>query len=146
MCFFQQPVLMQADILSQDWFLWMPEMIFNAKPHTWSYLKEGIEISLSTQQRQGSFKLTSSIKKPRHVFIWALNDNKLNDQRENMFLFNTHNIADGQTITYAQLELSNGVFYPREIMNPTVEIAKTYRTLMFIQKDSLIISQDPLLI
>ena len=75
-------------------------MIFNAlgehmfldqylKPHTWSYLKQRIEISPSTQQRQEHFKLTNSVRKPRHVFIWALNNNKSNDRGQNMFLFNT---------------------------------------------------------
>ena len=63
--------------------LWVPKMIFNAegeqiflqtylKPHTWSYLKERIEISPSTTARQGTFRITSSIRKPRHVFVWAL--------------------------------------------------------------------------
>lgn len=47
-----------------------------------------------------------------------------------MFLFNTYNIADGQTVTCTQIEVSNGVFYPQERMNPAIEIANTYRTLM----------------
>ena len=75
--------------------LWVPKMIFNVegeqkylakylKPHVWSYLKERIEISPSSTHRQATFKITSSIRKPRHVFIWALNDAKLNDQEQNM--------------------------------------------------------------
>lgn len=59
--------------------LWVPKMIYNAKLHTRSHLKERIEISSSTKQRQGSLKPTSSIRKPRHVFIWAVDNNKLND-------------------------------------------------------------------
>ena len=60
--------------------LWVPKMIFNAegeqkylakylKPHVWSCLKERIEISPSSTHRQATFKITSSIRKPRHVFI-----------------------------------------------------------------------------
>ena len=47
-----------------------------------------------------------------------------------MFLFNTYNIANGRTITSAQLELSNGTYYPQVVMNPTKNIAKTYRNLL----------------
>ena len=100
------------------------------KSHTWSYLKKRIEISPPSQQGQGTFKLTSSIRKPWHVFIWALNGTKINDQEQHMFLFNTYNIANNRSFTSAQLEMSNGIFYPQERMEPTMEIAKTYRTLM----------------
>ncbi|KAL9975005.1 hypothetical protein ACROYT_G012120 [Oculina patagonica] len=126
--------------------LWVPKMIFNAegeqiflqtylKPHTWSYLKERIEISPSTTARQGTFRITSSIRKPRHVFIWALNDAKMNDQTQNPFLFNTYNIANNRTFSNARLELSNGIFYPNEELKPDTEIVQAYRTLMEYQKD-----------
>lgn len=60
--------------------LWVPKIKFNGaeeqiyisnylKPHKWTYLKERIEVSPSTQQRQGVFKINASIRKPRHVFI-----------------------------------------------------------------------------
>ncbi|KAL9954669.1 hypothetical protein ACROYT_G042234 [Oculina patagonica] len=126
--------------------LWVPKMIFNAegeqiflqtylKPHTWSYLKERIEISQSTIARQGTFKITSSIRKPRHCFVWVLNDAKMNDQTQNPFLFNTYNIANGRTFSNARLELSNGIFYPNEELKPDTEIVQAYRTLMEYQKD-----------
>ena len=125
--------------------LWVTKMIFNVegeqkyltkylKPHVWSYLKERIEISPSSTHRQATFKITSSIRNPRHVFIWALNDVKLNYQEQNMFLFNTYKIANDRTFSDAQLELSNRVFYPQERLQPTTELAKTYRTLMEYEK------------
>ena len=46
-----------------------------------------------------------------------------------MFLFNTYNIANNRTITSARLELSSGVFYPQKRMEPTLQIAKTFREL-----------------
>ena len=127
--------------------LWVPKMIFNAegeslflnnylKPHTWMYLKERVEISPSTNSRQGSFRITSAIRKPRHLFIWFLNDAKMNDQTQNMFVFNTYNITNNQTITSARLELSNGVFYPNEDLHPSTEITQVYRNLMEYQKDA----------
>ena len=50
-----------------------------------------------------------------------------------MLLFNTYNIANAQTFTDPQLELSNGVFYPQDRLHPSTEIAKTYHTLMKYQ-------------
>lgn len=120
--------------------LWVPKMIFNPegakkflsdylKPHSSSYLKERIETSPTLQSRQGTFKLTSSITRPRHVFIWVLNNAKLNDQRQNMFTFNTYKIAgNDRTIVDCQLELSNGIFYPQERLRPTSELTKTQKT------------------
>ena len=103
------------------------------KPHTWTYLKERIEAAPFTQ-RSGKFRITNSIRKPRHVFIWVLNTAKMNDQEQNMFVFNTYNIANARTITSARLELSNGVFYPETSVNPTTEIANVYRRLIEYNK------------
>ena len=126
------------------WILWVPEMIFNSKGdslylskyldnHTWTYLKEHVVVSPSSQQRQATFKISQGLRKPRHVFIWALNEAKMENQEQNMFLCNTYNIANAQTFSNAQLELSNGVFYPQEILHPSTEVSKTYDTLMKYQ-------------
>ena len=98
------------------------------KTHTWTYLKETIMAAPFTQ-RTGRFRIINSIRKPRHVFIWVLNTTKMNDQEQNMFVFNTYNIANARTITSAQLGLSNGVMYPERIIDPTTDIAEAYRKL-----------------
>ena len=129
--------------------LWVPKMTLNAsgkqiflekylKEHTWTYLKESI-VTLPFQQSIGNFKIINHIRKPRHVFVWALNTTKFNDQEQNMFLFNTYNIANNRTITSAQLSLSNGVFYPQKVINPTLQITKTFRELMKYNEVSMII-------
>lgn len=121
--------------------LWVPKMVLTPsgqkmfvekylKPHTWAYLNERIESSPVSRQRTGKFRITNAIRKPRHVFVWVLNTAKLGDQEQNMFVFNTYNIADNKTITRAQLELANGVFYPERVMDPTNEIGKAYRDLI----------------
>ena len=136
--------------------LWVPKMIFNAegesmflesflKPHNWSYLKERVEISPSTNARQGTFRITSAIRKPRHIFIWVLNDAKLNDQTQNMLTFNTFNIANNRNFTNARLELSNGVYYPNEDLRPSTEVVQAYRTLMEYQKDTNSYFTSPLI-
>ena len=103
------------------------------KPHTWTYLNESITSAPFTQ-RDGTFRITNSIRKPRHVFIWVLNPAKMEDQEQNMFLFNTYNIANARTITSARLELGNGVFYPDEVMDPTTNITEVYRELQQYNK------------
>ena len=47
-----------------------------------------------------------------------------------MFLFNTYNIANGQTIANALLILGNGVQYPNEVLYPTSEKGRTYNELL----------------
>ena len=103
------------------------------KPHTWTYLNERITSAPFTQ-RDGTFRITNSIRKPRHVFIWVLNPTKMEDQEQNMFVFNTYNIANARTITSARLELENGVFYPDEVMDPTNNITEVYRELQQYNK------------
>ena len=77
--------------------LWVPKIIFNSmgtglytsqflKPHKWTYEREMVERSNSTKQRVGTFKITSGINCPRHVFIWFLNDASDNVQTANPFL------------------------------------------------------------
>ena len=65
--------------------LWVPRITFTAegqtqyiskylKPHKWSYLREIIMQSNSTQNASGTFKITSGIERPRYVFVWISND------------------------------------------------------------------------
>lgn len=77
--------------------------------------------------------IRSGIRK-RHVFVWALNAAKLENQEQNFNTFDTYNIANAPTFTMAQLELSNGVFCPTEQMNPTNEVSKSYRQLIRYNK------------
>ena len=62
-----------------------------------------------------------------------------------MLLFNTYNIMKGRTFTKAQLELRNDVFFRLQIMNPTSEIAKTYRKLVEYQKQLNSYASKPLI-
>ena len=42
------------------------------KTHKWTYLRENIERSNSSQQRSGHFRISTSISKPRHVFVFII--------------------------------------------------------------------------
>ena len=103
--------------------LWVPKKIFNSigtslytsqylKPHNWTYDREMVERSKSTRQQTGMFQITSGINRPRHVFIWFLNDASDNDQTANPFLYNTFNVENNRTLLTCHLEVGNGVNYP----------------------------------
>ena len=124
--------------------LWVPKMTFNldgdklylAKygiKQEWTYLKENVVTQTEIRQQNVVCRITPGIKNPRHVFIWVLNSNKINNQEQNPFIFDTYNMDGGHTFTECQLEIGNGVFYPMERMRPIQEISKTYRTLMQYQ-------------
>ena len=100
------------------------------KKFEWTYLRERVAYHTS-QEREGVFKITSSIARPRHVFIWVLNKNKTKDQLQNMFAYNTYDIA-GNHVNFVecQIETENGTYYPLQPMRPSTELTKTYDTLM----------------
>ena len=83
------------------------------KPHKWSYLREQVNQSNSSRQQNGIYKITSAIERPRDVFVWIINDEK-NNQEKNPFLFDTFSVADDKTLESCQLEVGNGNKYPEK--------------------------------
>ena len=104
--------------------LFVPKLIFNSegqkiymenylKPYKWTYLAETGEKSNSMTQSSGDFRITNGIKKPRHVFVFIINDANLNNQLQNPFLYNTFSVStDPRTLTRCHLEVGNGNDYP----------------------------------
>ena len=109
----------------------VPRLIFNSerqklymenylKPYKWTYLKESVFTSNISTQNSGHFRITNGIPKPRHVFVFFINNANLNNQRQNPFLYNTFSIStDPRTLTRCHLELGNGNEYPRLEYKPT---------------------------
>ena len=107
--------------------LFVPRLIFNSegqklylenylKPHKWTYLTETTYNQNMRTQRTGNFRLTNDILKPRHVFIFFINNENLDNQLKNPFLYNTFNITNNvnnRTLEECYLELGNGNEYPR---------------------------------
>ena len=63
----------------------VPRIVFNAdgkslyvseylNTRKWNYLREIVEKGNSTQQQTGSFRISTAINKPRHVFVYIIND------------------------------------------------------------------------
>ena len=119
--------------------LWVPKIIFNdaglkayledyLKPKKWIYQKEHHEIKKSGATND-SFRISTGIRRPRHVFIWAVPTLSCNNQGANIFTFGISNIGGNRAYSGAELELNNSMFYPQLEMT-SVEESRLYRTLM----------------
>ena len=85
--------------------LYMSEYL---KTRKWTYLRENLERSNRSQQRSGNFKITSGITRPRHVFIFIINDANIDSQTTNPFLYNTFSVStDPRTLLNCHLEVTN---------------------------------------
>ena len=83
------------------------------KPSKWTDLRELYESS-DVFRNSGDFRISPSIDKVKHVFIYAQRE-KTNSMTENPYIFDTVklNAADNDsTISTCRLEYGNGTFYP----------------------------------
>ena len=122
--------------------LFVPRLIFNSegqklymenylKPYKWTYLKEAVFTSNISTQNSGHFRITNGISKPRHVFIFFINNANINDQRYNPFLYNTFSISTNpRTLTRCHLEVGNGNEYSRLHYKPTEDPSRVFRDVM----------------
>ena len=124
--------------------LFVPRVIFNSegqklylenylKPHKWTYLTETTYNQDMRTQRTGNFRLTNGILKPRHVFIFFINNENLDNQLKNPFLYNTFNITNNdrnRTLEQCYLEVGNGNEYPRIKYEPRQDPSRDFRDIM----------------
>ena len=108
------------------------------KPYKWTYLRENIERSNSKTQRAGYFKISSGISKPRHVFVFIINDAEIDSQTSNPFLYNTLSVSTNpRTLQNCHLEVGNGQEYPEAHYTPSTELSRVYRDLLkYVHKNS----------
>ena len=86
---------------------YMTEYLNIEKPIKWNYLREEVSESDSTQQQNGSYRISTGINKPRHVFVFIINTANDNLQTANKFLYNTFNVLTDPRKPVKQL-LSRG--------------------------------------
>ena len=122
--------------------LYVPRIAFNSegqssymsqylKNHKWTYLRENIERSNSSRQRAGHFRISTLISKPRHVFVFIINDANIDSQTANPFLYNTFSVStDPRTLSNCHLEVGNGNEYPEIHYTPTTDIKRVYRDVL----------------
>ena len=129
--------------------LYVPRITFNSqgqssymsqylKPHKWTYLRENIERSNSSQQRGGHFRISSGLPKPRHVFVFIINDANIDDQTVNPFLYNTFSVStDLRTLSSCHLEVGNGNEYPEIHYTPSTDMTRVFRdVLKYVHKNN----------
>ena len=122
--------------------LFVPRIIFNAegfnvykdnflKPFEWKYLAETTYNQNMNNQRSGTFRLTNGISKPRHVFIFFVNNASLDDQRYNPFLYNTFSVStEPRKLNECYLEVGNGNEYPHLKYEPNSDLSRVFRDVM----------------
>ena len=120
--------------------LWCPKIIFNGlgmkeytekylKPKKWTYLKEHHEI-IQTTAVNSYFRISTGIRRPRHVLVWVVNNAKYSNQQGNIFSFNTFAVGTANRyFTKAQLEVNNSIYYPQLEMTSDEE-SRLYRALL----------------
>ena len=120
--------------------LFVPRMTFNSegqklymenylKPYKWVYLNEVVERSNNTQQQTGHFRITNAISKPRHVFVFGINEANIDSQTANPFLYNTFNLPNNAKMS-RYLEVGNGNEYPDIHFKPATDPARVFREVM----------------
>ena len=120
----------------------VPRLVFNSegqklymenylKPYKWTYLKETVFTSNITKQNSGHFRITHGISKPRHVFVFIINNANINNQLQNSFLYNTFSVStDPRTLNRCYLEAGNVNEYPDIHYKPTEDAARVFRDVM----------------
>ena len=120
---------------SEGQSLYASKFISNKK---WTYLREEIMRSNSSSQRSGHFNITSGISKPRHVFVFIINDASIDAQTTNPFLYNTFSVStDPRTLQNCHLVVANGNEYPEIHYTPSTDMTRVYRdVLKYVYKNN----------
>ena len=116
----------------------VPRLSFNAEgqklymskylePRKWTYWRENVETSNSTAKRTGNFRISTGITRPRHVFVFIINDANNGVQTENPFLYNTFSVANNRTLNSCRLEVGNGNEYPEVYYRQSTEPTRVFR-------------------
>ena len=92
------------------------------KPSKWTNLRELYQSSI-VFRNSGDFRISPSIDKVKHVFIYAQRE-KTNDMTGNPYIFDTFKLNaadDDSTISTCRLEYGNGTFYPEYALKVIVK-------------------------
>ena len=115
-----------ARVVISKLILWIPRMIFNStglsyvmsnyiKPTSWTYLREMVQTLNNIRHADNSFRISPSILNPKFVFVFFQRSNKMNNQDENPYLFDTFKLNDADDechLQSARLTVGNGIYYP----------------------------------
>ena len=117
--------------------LWIPRMVFNSdginfvqNNHTkteWVYLREMVQVSQDSEQREATFNITSGVKQPKRIFVYL--QRTVRSSNQDTFKVNADN--NDCHLSAARLEVGNGVYYPEleYSENDKVEYIKMLSTM-----------------
>ena len=97
----------EGRVIVTKFMLWLPRIIFNSdgmsyvlenymKPGSWSYLREIIQDSASSQQTKQYFRITDGVKNPKHIFIYLQQSIVDRPHLLNTFNLNNHRLQSGR--------------------------------------------------
>ena len=109
--------------------LYVPQSTLITKMSPKSYLNEYVTNPTDLRQREGNFRITNEVSKPRHVFIFIVNNANINSQTANPFLYQTFNVANNQKLRQCYLKANENVF-PNIHYKPSTEPSRVYRDVM----------------
>ena len=105
--------------------LWIPRMLFNSdglnfvqNNHTkteWVYLREMVQVSQDSEQRETTFSITSGVKQPKRIFVYLQRIVRSSIQEHNPHILDTFKLNADNNDSYlsaARLEVGNDVYYP----------------------------------
>ena len=94
-------------------------------------MKEAVYTNNPTTQSSDHFRITIGVPKPRHVFVFFIDNENVNNQLQNSFLYKTFSISTNpRTLTRCHLEVGNGNEYPRLEYKPTADPSRVFRDVM----------------
>ena len=117
--------------------LYIPSVKFDKKcktatakaPKSCTYLNEYVTNSTDLRQREGNFRITNEVSKPRLVFIFIVNSANINSQTANLFLYQNFNVASNRKLIRCYLKANENI-YPNIHYKPSTEPSRVYSDVM----------------
>ena len=81
----------------------------------WVYLREMVQVSQGSEQRETTFNITSGAKQPKHIFVYFQRTVRSSNQEQDHRILDTFKVNVDNNECYlsaARLEVGNGVYYP----------------------------------
>ena len=137
---FRNNAAANSKVIITKFRLWCPKIIFNGegmkhyladylKPKKWTYQREHQE-AIHTASVNSFFRISTGIRRPRHVLVWVVPKANYNNQERNVLTFKTFDIgANNRYFSRAQLEVNNKIYYPQLEMTSQEE-SRLYPALM----------------
>ena len=80
----------------------------------WVYLREMVQVSQDSEQRESIFNITSGVKQPKHIFVYLQRTVRSSNQKHNPHILDTFKVNADNNESYlsaARLAVGNGFYY-----------------------------------